>query len=150
MYETLRGLGDVCAFGDTACYAAALSGNPPSDDSGDYTFIGPPVLTPTAPVTCAYNDLACLQSAMGITQSNPSVGVCLAGDTACLAQVAATLKAPPTQPPAPATAATPFCGAGSKQWVTGIDNCTVLEIGAVGVGILVLLLSSGSKRGRRR
>jgi hypothetical protein len=45
--------------------------------------------------------------------------------------------------PAPA----PFCGDGSSQWVSGIDNCTLLEVvGAVVVGLIIL---GSMKAGRR-
>lgn len=139
----LRGMGD-CDINDYTC----LTGG-----GGGYEVIGPPALTPN-PTTCAFNDLNCLRNMLGITQSNPAADSCNAGDTACLAQVAGTFNAPPTQPPAPAgtgstTPTIPFCGTGSKQWVKGVDNCTVLEVGAVGVGVLILLMSSGSSRRRR-
>lgn len=147
MYSARRGMGDVCAFGDLACYAAALSSNPPSSGDTSYTVVGPPALTPNdSSSTCAYNDLACLQAAVGITQSNPSTGVCLSGDTACLAQVAGMFKAPSTQPP---STPAPFCGANSKQWIQGVDNCTLLELGGAAFALLLLLASAGSGRRRR-
>lgn len=43
---------------------------------------------------------------------------------------------------------TPFCGAGSAQWLTGTDNCVLLAWIAGGAAVFALLLGSG-KRGRR-
>lgn len=43
---------------------------------------------------------------------------------------------------------TPFCGAGSTQWLTGTDNCVLLAWIAGGAAVFALLLGSG-KRGRR-
>lgn len=112
--------------------------------------IGPPALTPNAPATCAYNDLACLQAATGITASNSSAGVCLAGDTACLSQVQSTFVAPPTEPPSSPTSpgAVSFCGPNSLQWITGIDNCVVLVSAGVGLFLLIAVASSGKRRRR--
>jgi hypothetical protein len=90
---------------------------------------------------CAFNDLACLQAAVGV-----SSGACASGDTACLAQVASTIAAPPTQPPA--QAASPFCGTGSVQWISGVDNCTVLEMAGAALGLMLVigLLKGGRRR----
>ena len=97
--------------------------------------------------TCALTDLACLQAATGVTASNPAAGVCLAGDAACLATVAATLAPPLTDPPAADCTDSPFCGACSNQWIQGLDNCALLlyAAGAV-VGLVVLASLKGGRR----
>jgi hypothetical protein len=41
---------------------------------------------------------------------------------------------------------TPFCGTGSVQWITGIDNCVLLIGGAVVGGILLASLSNSRRR----
>jgi hypothetical protein len=42
---------------------------------------------------------------------------------------------------------TPFCGAGSNQLISGLDNCTLLEIAGAVIGVIVLL--SLLPKGRR-
>ena len=43
---------------------------------------------------------------------------------------------------------TPFCGTGSTQWISGLDNCTLLEIAAAIAGVLLVINLSGAKRNR--
>lgn len=41
---------------------------------------------------------------------------------------------------------TPFCGSGSTQWISGVDNCVVLSLGAV--AFLAFATLSGGRRRR--
>ena len=59
---------------------------------------------------------------------------------AALAQTQANINAAAQDAP-PVGTDTPFCGTGSNQWISGIDNCVLL--GLVAVGVLVVVAKVG-------
>jgi hypothetical protein len=52
-------------------------------------------------------------------------------------------------PPGGNPPTTPFCGAGSSQWIFGIDNCVLLGVAAAGLVGFVLFVEMTAS-GRRR
>jgi hypothetical protein len=58
----------------------------------------------------------------------------------------AAVAATPDTPYSVPLSTVPFCGDGSVQWITGIDNCTLLEILAAGAGLIWLF---SEMKGRR-
>jgi hypothetical protein len=64
-------------------------------------------------------------------------------------QIQAGVNAVPDSPYSVPVSVTPFCGSGSTQWISGIDNCVLLAGGAIGVlGLMALIESSGAKFAR--
>jgi hypothetical protein len=55
----------------------------------------------------------------------------LSNDQVSAAQAAINANAQTAPPVSPAP--TPFCGTGSDQWISGIDNCVLLGVSAVGI-----------------
>jgi hypothetical protein len=101
-----------------------------------------PPAVPTAPSTAQVNACATADDptacANALIQSLTNTAV---SQTQANINAAAQTAPPVSDPTTP-----PFCGEGSTQWISGIDNCTLLEIvGAIVVGAIVL----GSLKGNR-
>jgi hypothetical protein len=45
----------------------------------------------------------------------------------------------------PSPTSAPFCGAGSTQWISGIDNCVLIGVGVVGL-VIILAIPKGKRK----
>jgi hypothetical protein len=90
----------------------------------------PPAPTQTQLDTCADPSLS---SADAAACANALVSSLAAqAETQTQANInAAAQTAPPVSQPSP-----PFCGDGSTQWISGVDNCVLLAGGAVAIFLL--------------
>jgi hypothetical protein len=96
--------------------------------------------TPVAPPSQAQLD-TCSDPSLTADQASAcasSLAQSLAN--AALAQTQANINAAAQGAP-PVGSDTPFCGTGSNQWISGIDNCVLL--GLVAIGVLVVVAKVG-------
>ena len=139
-----------------SCTALPATSQVPAATSGDTTAVASSS-NPGAAAQSLVSNLA-TQTCPSGQEYIPAVAGCVDSDvvTFDFSQADANLGAPNAasdplayfeQVLAGTPTPTPFCGTGSVQWITGIDNCILLTGGALAA---VLLLVSISKRGRRR
>jgi len=147
MYRVRKGIGDYYQAGSWFC------NNFPTwamtDNQATVCQIGQAAVV-TAPTTAQVN--ACATAADPTACANNLVqSITNQAVTQTQANVQAAVNATPDNPyyglDVPTIA--PFCGAGSTQWITGIDNCTLLEIAAAGIVGLIVLGAIGAAKGRR-
>ena len=117
MYGHRRGLGDgTLVLGTSDPGSLTLGTSNPGSLTLGVSDSSTPVFGAPAPGAPA-NPLNCTTATCGSLNPDPNAG----------------------------PAVIPFCGAGSVQWITGLDNCVVMIGGFVGLA----LLFSMTARGRR-
>jgi hypothetical protein len=138
-----------------SCTALPATSQAPAATSGDTTAVASSS-TPGAAAQALVNNLA-TQTCPSGQEYIPAVAGCVDSDVVNFdfSQVDANLGAPNAasdplayfeQVLAGTPNPTPFCGTGSVQWITGIDNCVLLIGGAVVGGILLASLSNSRRR----
>lgn len=131
------GLGDTSVLDGTG--SLRLTGD-------GFQVVGPPslALNQQSGIALTPADAAAYNAAFGAPLATEPTGAA-ANVLNCGTSNCGQLNAAPANYNQPS--AVPFCGNGSKQWISGLDNCTLLIGG--GVALFGVLLLAGAKgRGR--
>ena len=95
--------------------------------------------TPAAPSQAQFD--ACSDPSLTADQASACASsLSQSLSNAALTQTQANINTAAQNAP-PVGTDTPFCGTGSNQWISGIDNCVLL--GVVAIGVLVLVAKVG-------